>query len=435
MQLRRIYLRYFPPALRLEYSTSGGELRQKTIDLLHVSAESNLSLVVQHLIDSERLLTRAAAPKLRELLHRLVHKQLSLSHTVQGDRGRGDGVLFQTHSVHRPHQLPMTNMAVSKTAKLIATASYDKTIHLVRPFAPPPTKSERPTDNALVGHDSVVFCLAFRRHHSDLLLSGSFDKTCRLWDVRKQSARGVYRGHEGEVVSVEFAPGGDCFGSCSMDCTAIVWDAETETERFALTGHSAEVSCLAFDSSARLLATGSCDSTVRLWDSRYGGCFRSLEHHDADVSSVMFDYQGNLLLSASADGTCKLWDVRSSKCLFDWDDHGNGQVASASFNASGALVVSCGSNGTAFIYDTLTGTRRCMLAGHSQGVTRASFSMQGSQVLTTSADCTARVWNAFSGECVQVLRGHEEEVVDGAFSYDGRAVVTFSLDNSIRVWK
>lgn len=149
----------------------------------------------------------------------------------------------------------------------------------------------------------------------------------------------------------------------------------------------------------------------------------------------MFDYQGNLLLSASADGTCKLWDARSTKCLFDWHDHGNAEVANATFNASGALVVSCGADGRAFVYDTLTGTRRCVLAGHSKGVARASFNMQGSQVLTTSADCTARIWNAFSGECVQVLRGHEEEVVDGAFSYDGRAVVTFSLDNSIRVWK
>lgn len=264
MQLRRIYLRYFPPALRLEYTTSGGKLRHKTVDLLHVSAESNLTLVVQHLVDSERLLMRAAAPKLRELPHRLVHKQLSLSHAPLGDRGRGNGGSLQTHLVHRPHQLPMTNMAVSKTAKLIATASYDKTIHLVRPFDAPPTRPERPTNNALIGHDSIVFCLAFRRQHSDLLLSGSFDRTCRLWDVHKQSTRGVYRGHEGEIVSVAFAPSGDCFGSCSMDCTAIVWDAETETERFALTGHSAEVSCLAFDSNARLLATGSCDSTVRL---------------------------------------------------------------------------------------------------------------------------------------------------------------------------
>lgn len=434
MQLRRLYLRYFPAAVRLEYATSSGEVRHKTIDLLHVSAESNLTLVAQQLIDSEKLLTRAVAPKLRELLHRLVHKQLTLPHAARGEQGHSRKAI-ECHSVHRPHLLPMTNMAVSKTAKLVATASYDKTIHLLRPFDSLPVKLEKSTDNFLVGHESVVFCLAFRRPHASLLLSGSFDKTCRIWDVDNQKARGVYRGHEGEVVAVTFSRAGDSFGSCSMDCTAIVWEIETETERFALSGHSAEVSCLAFESTSRLIATGSCDSTVRLWDSRYGACFRSLEHHDADISTVMFDYQSNLLLSASADGTCKVWDVRSSKCLFDWNDHCNSEVTDASFNASGALVVTCGADGRAFIYDSLTGTRRCALSGQSKALTKASFNMQSSHVLTTSADCTARVWDAYSGACVQVLRGHEEEVVDGAFSYDGRSILTLSTDNSLRVWQ
>lgn len=430
MQLRRLFLRYFPPALRLEYTTSGGDTRLKTIDLLHVSAESNLQLVVQRLIESERLLTKATAPKLRELLHRLVNKQLS-----HGGNDR-DALPLESHSVHRPHQLPMTNMAVSKTARLIATASYDKTIRLLRPFDPPPRQPEKPTDHTLVGHESVVFALSFLAPQSRLLLSGSFDKTCRVWDVQSERPRGVYRGHDGEVVSVAFAKGGDSFGSCSMDCTAIVWDTEAQTERFALAGHSAEVSCLAFDASSRLIATGSCDSTVRLWDSRYGACFRSLEHHDAEIAAVAFDYQATTLLSASADGTSKLWDARSPKTwLFDWSDHGGREVTDACFNATGALVATCGTDGAVCIYDTLTGTRRCVLKGHSGAVSKARFNMQGSQVLTAGADGTARVWNAFSGQCVRTLRGHEDDVFDCAFSYDGRSAVTISTDNSVRVWQ
>jgi hypothetical protein len=58
MQLRRLYLRYYPPALRLEYAHSDGQVGLKTIDLPHLSAESNIALVAQQLMDQERLLSK-----------------------------------------------------------------------------------------------------------------------------------------------------------------------------------------------------------------------------------------------------------------------------------------------------------------------------------------------------------------------------------------
>ncbi|ETL90446.1 hypothetical protein L917_10910 [Phytophthora nicotianae] len=440
MHLRRLYLRYYPPALRLEYVHSNGQTDLKTIDLPHLSAESNIALVAQQLVVQERLLTKATLSKIKELLHRLVDKHLVYASHQQGSA-------FRLHSVLRPHHLPMTNMACSKSANLVATSSYDKTIRLLRPFDPsiPLATSSFHNKNCdkevstLTGHDGVVFSLAFNKPHATRLLSGSFDKTCRLWDVQTKTAIGVYRGHAGEVVGAVYAPessSSECFGSYSVDGTAVVWDTATEKSRLTLSGHSAEVSCLAFDSEdTKLIATGSCDSTVRLWDTRVGGCFRCIEHHDADISSVSFDYQANTLLSSSSDGTCKLWDARTGENLYDWDDHQGHEVTHATFNASGALVVSCGTDGNAFIYDTLTGTRRCVLSGHQKVVNTVCFSMQGLQILTASTDGTARVWNAFSGECLQILRGHDAEVFDCTFSYDGEVVLTASLDNSVHVWE
>jgi dynein assembly factor with WDR repeat domains 1 len=415
MQLRRLYLRYYPPALRLEYAHSDGQVGLKTIDLPHLSAESNIALVAQQLMDQERLLSKPMVSKLKELLHRLVDKHLQ--HASHQQRSA-----FRVQSVLRPHSLPIANMACSKrTSSSFSSKHCEKEV------------------TTLTGHEGVVFSLAFNKPHATRLLSGSFDKTCRLWDVPTKSAIGVYRGHTREVVGAVFAPGSSsnsCFGSFSVDGSAIVWDIETESPRLTLAGHSAEVSCLAFDSTeTKLLATGSCDSTVRLWDTRYGGCFRCIEHHDADISSVSFDHKANTLLSSSVDGTCKLWDARTGKCIYDWNDHRGHEVNHAAFNASGALVVSCGSNGNAFIYDTLTGTRRCALTGHRKAVNKVCFSMQGLQVLTASTDGTARVWNAFSGECLQMLQGHDAEVFDCSFSYDGSVALTASIDNSVRVWE
>lgn len=183
MQLRRIYLRYFPPGLRLEYALSSGQLQRKTIDLLHVSAESNIQYVVSQLLEREKLLTNAVAPKLKELLHRLVEKQLL--YATERDP-------FQLHSVHRPHALPMTNFACNKHARVVATCSYDKTIKLFKPFERKVTADDK---ISLIGHEGIVFCVAFNRPHAKLLLSGSFDKMCRIWDVESKASRGVYKGN------------------------------------------------------------------------------------------------------------------------------------------------------------------------------------------------------------------------------------------------
>lgn len=266
MHLKRIYLRYFPPGLRLEYTLSNGQVQYKLIDLLHVSAESSLQHVATQLGERERLLTSRVQPKVKELLHRLVDRQLL-------DADARDPM--HLHSVLRPHQLPIANMASSKNARIIATCGYDKTIKLARPFESK-KRIETERSASLTGHEGAVYSIAFNKPHASLLLSGSFDKTCRIWDVDSHSCKGVYQGHDGEVVGVVFAPSGERFGSCSMDSTSILWDVHTEKPLYVLEGHTAEVSCLAFDTSAKMVATGACDSSVQLWDTRYGACFRSL---------------------------------------------------------------------------------------------------------------------------------------------------------------
>ncbi|KAF1795278.1 hypothetical protein JG687_00003509 [Phytophthora cactorum] len=65
MQLRRLYLRYYPPALRLEYVHSNGQADLKTIDLPNLSAESNIALLAQQLVHQERLLTKATLSKIK----------------------------------------------------------------------------------------------------------------------------------------------------------------------------------------------------------------------------------------------------------------------------------------------------------------------------------------------------------------------------------
>ncbi|KAI8928596.1 WD40-repeat-containing domain protein, partial [Entophlyctis helioformis] len=90
--------------------------------------------------------------------------------------------------------------------------------------------------HTLIGHNGPVLCLAASNQPGSisLALSGSADKTARLWSVPNGSLLRVFSGHQDGITSVAFGRvqrhnGGlaDTVITASADGTARVWDAYT----------------------------------------------------------------------------------------------------------------------------------------------------------------------------------------------------------------
>ena len=102
----------------------------------------------------------------------------------------------------------------------------------------------RPDDSAkesprlvLQGHSDAVHSVAFSPD-SKRVLTGSADKTARLWDADTGHEIRVFQGHTGLVTSVAFSPDGKRVLTASHDETARLWDAETGKEIRAFQGHA-----------------------------------------------------------------------------------------------------------------------------------------------------------------------------------------------------
>jgi len=92
--------------------------------------------------------------------------------------------------------------------------------------AQPPAAGQPKPLAVLTGHEDTIYTIAF--HPSgQTVVTGSFDKTVRIWDAATGKQLRVYggqTGHQNLVLSVDLSPDGQAIVSSGSDNTARVWD-------------------------------------------------------------------------------------------------------------------------------------------------------------------------------------------------------------------
>jgi WD40 repeat protein len=88
--------------------------------------------------------------------------------------------------------------------------------------------------STLSGHTDKVTSLAFSPDRA-LLVSGSIDKSVKLWDVQTGGAVKTFRGHHSAVLSVSISSDSTIIASGSQDGTISLWNVRTGKLRLPAT--------------------------------------------------------------------------------------------------------------------------------------------------------------------------------------------------------
>lgn len=114
------------------------------------------------------------------------------------------------------------------------------------------------------GHKLSVMCLDIS-YDGNILISGSVDKTIKIWGLDFGDCHRSLLGHEDSVTAVRFQPETHYFFSASKDGVVKYWDADRFQQILNLPGHFSCVWSLDIPMDASFCVSGSQDRSLRVW--------------------------------------------------------------------------------------------------------------------------------------------------------------------------
>jgi WD40 repeat protein len=240
------------------------------------------------------------------------------------------------------------------------------------------------------GHGGVITCVA-SMSLPDKMLTGSVDKTVRVWDLKARQAVGTvatlnqavscmavspdgrtlavgtgkYRSkfETGELaicdltngrtppktitkgvtpVSMAYSPDGNWLAVCSLSAAVgaasrTVSIIDTRTYRAAQLG-STNGHCVAFSPDGKILAVGCADGSIELWPLDATGQVKPfvVKKHQGLVWMLAFSPDGKTLASGSTDNNVVIWDVLTAADLMTLKH--NGSVEALRFSPDGRIL-------------------------------------------------------------------------------------------------
>ena len=317
------------------------------------------------------------------------------------------------------HPSAILTVSISLDRTEIASGTEDGTVHLWHVG----TGRCHPTP---LCHDGRVTGISFSPIDSRRLISSSWDRTIRLWDVGGHQIGAPY--HEaGRVAHVAYAPDGTRFVSCGGR-VATVRDSESGVVVAKLNppNQCVQLRWCCFSPNGRFVACVAADA-IYVWEIASSGAnlVGHLVGHSKPIISTAFS---SFLISASPDRSVRVWQGNGFLADPITANDVSAQLGSAPIEsvhpfAEDGVVVTIDSSGVVKIYDLTTGTCKSSFPTPAKGIQDTQLAGDTLIVVWWEAgDRAYRVWDVGNRQLLRTVRSSLDGVSDLRISEDGAKI-------------
>jgi len=246
----------------------------------------------------------------------------------------------------------------------------------------------------LMGCNQSVTCVRFDSTEK-MILAASNDNACRIWGLHDQRLKHTLTGHTGKVLSAKFL-GEDSskIVSGSHDRTLKIWDLRSKACTKTIFAGSSCNDLLTADVAGTTIISGHFDKKIRFWDVRQDQNINEIQLQGR-VTSLDLSQDMNFLLAVTRDDALKLIDMRNNQIISTYRCEGF-KVAfdytRACFSPDAQFVM-CGSyDGGVYVWNAKTNQLEKVLREHKSAVVATAWHPNGTCMLSCDKNKHIVLW-------------------------------------------
>uniref|UniRef100_A0A671MP89 APG16-like 1 n=1 Tax=Sinocyclocheilus anshuiensis TaxID=1608454 RepID=A0A671MP89_9TELE len=285
------------------------------------------------------------------------------------------------------HDGEVNAVRFSPGSRLLATGGMDRRVKLWEVIS-----GRCEPKGALTGSNAGITSIEFDSAGL-YLLAASNDFASRIWTVDDYRLRHTLTGHSGKVLSARFLLDNSRIVSGSYDRTLKLWDLRSKVCMKTVFAGS---SCNDIVCTEQCVMSGHFDKKVRFWDIRSESIVCELELLGR-ITSLDLNHDRTELLSCSRDDLVKIIDLRSNAVRQTFDAQGfkcGSDFTRVTFSPDGSYVAAGSADGVLYIWNVLTGKLdKTLDKGHSSAINSVSWSPSGAYVASVEKGSKAVLWS------------------------------------------
>ena len=282
-------------------------------------------------------------------------------------------------------------------------------------------------ESIISGHTGYIYDIVFTMD-SNYIVTGSADKSVRIWSIAEGRPEAVLYGHTSRVNSVAVTYYNTFIISGSDDETIRVWSFSEKIQYFILY-EKYPIYKVAMSRDNTFVVYTACFYSVKLWNIGENPILVN-----SDVANVFNITNDNkYIITALASGIIIFWNVqeqRIEKCL---DSENRVSVKSMALSNDDKCLLCEYSDHSLVLWKIGAQSEGFVFDGHIRDVTTISITRDCRYVVSGSNDDTIRVWSTEDKKQKYVIKIYDTEILSVAVI--DRYIVIGLLNGLVLVWR